>query len=527
MASLVGQKGADGADGKDGKSAYEIAVEHGFQGSESEWLESLKGTGSATGSDGKDGKSAYEIAVENGFVGSAAEWLESLKGPAGQNGKSAYQIAVDNGFEGTESEWLASLAGETGAYGKDGKSAYELAQDNGFQGSLADWLESLIGKDGKDGKDGQDGKDGKDGINGLSAYELAVQNGYEGSLTEWLASLIGKNGADGKSAYDLAVENGYVGTLQEWLATLVGAVGEDGKSAYDIAVEHGYKGTESEWLASLTGKEGKSAYDIAVEYGYTGTEEEWLASLAGKDGQNGNDGTSVSNAYVNSQKHLILVLSNGNEINAGYVGVTDTPSTDNYYTVVFKDYDGTVLKTEVVIKGGSATAPAVPTRDGYVFSKWDKSFDNVTGDITVTAQYERITSPTIVVGNVSAKAGDTIQVPVSIQNNPGILGMALKISFDDSVMTLTGAATGEAVSDVLTFTRPKNLINGCKFAWDGLEITPEQTKDGDVLILTFEIQSGAETGSYPISFTYSTNDVFNNDMEPVALDMVNGNVTIQ
>ena len=29
---------------------------------------------------GKDGKSAYEIAVENGFVGTEEEWLESLQG---------------------------------------------------------------------------------------------------------------------------------------------------------------------------------------------------------------------------------------------------------------------------------------------------------------------------------------------------------------------------------------------------------------------------------------------------------------
>lgn len=28
--------------GEDGKSAYEIAVEHGFEGTEEEWLESLK-----------------------------------------------------------------------------------------------------------------------------------------------------------------------------------------------------------------------------------------------------------------------------------------------------------------------------------------------------------------------------------------------------------------------------------------------------------------------------------------------------
>lgn len=37
-----GVPGAPGKDGKDGKSAYEIAVENGFQGTEEEWLVSLK-----------------------------------------------------------------------------------------------------------------------------------------------------------------------------------------------------------------------------------------------------------------------------------------------------------------------------------------------------------------------------------------------------------------------------------------------------------------------------------------------------
>ncbi|MBQ7337417.1 MAG: serine protease [Clostridia bacterium] len=39
-----------------GKSAYDIAVENGFEGSESEWLESLKGEDGADGKDGMDGK---------------------------------------------------------------------------------------------------------------------------------------------------------------------------------------------------------------------------------------------------------------------------------------------------------------------------------------------------------------------------------------------------------------------------------------------------------------------------------------
>ena len=35
---------------------------------------------------GNDGKLAFEIAVEHGFVGTEAEWLESLKGADGRNG---------------------------------------------------------------------------------------------------------------------------------------------------------------------------------------------------------------------------------------------------------------------------------------------------------------------------------------------------------------------------------------------------------------------------------------------------------
>lgn len=35
-----------------------------------------------------DGKSAYEIAVENGFEGTEAEWLASLKGDKGDQGKA-------------------------------------------------------------------------------------------------------------------------------------------------------------------------------------------------------------------------------------------------------------------------------------------------------------------------------------------------------------------------------------------------------------------------------------------------------
>ena len=61
----------------------------------------------------------------------------------------------------------------------------------------------------------------------------------------------------------------------------------------------------------------------------------------------------------------------------------------NTYTVTFVDWDGTVLKTQTVEHGSDATAPADPAREGYTFTGWDKTFNNVTSDLTVTAQYKQ------------------------------------------------------------------------------------------------------------------------------------------
>ena len=56
-------------------------------------------------------QSAYDIAVENGFQGSEADWLASIRG---DEGKSAYELYRDLfGYEGTEEQWLIDL--RTGA----------------------------------------------------------------------------------------------------------------------------------------------------------------------------------------------------------------------------------------------------------------------------------------------------------------------------------------------------------------------------------------------------------------------------
>ncbi len=350
--------------GQNGKSAYEIAKDNGYSGTELEWLASLVGE---KGQSGSNGKSAYEIAKDKGYIGTEQDWLASLIGPTGaqgangNNGKSAYELAKDNGFKGTEKEWLDSLkVGSKGDAGADGKSAYDLAKDDGFEGTLSQWLASLKGEKGETGNEGATGAKGEKGdtgatgaqgatgSDGKSAYEIAVKNGYKGSETEWLESLKGESteyGNDGKSAFELAQQEGFEGTLAQWLDSLVGengvdgTNGEDGKSAYDLAVANGYEGTVTQWLASLVGKDGedgtngKSAYDLAVDNGYKGTVQEWLASLVGANGKDGKSAyeIAVEHGYKGTEEQWLASL----------VGAKGEDGKSAYEIAVEKGYKGT------------------------------------------------------------------------------------------------------------------------------------------------------------------------------------------
>lgn len=133
---------------------------------------------------------------------------------------------------------------------------------------------------------------------------------------------------------------------------------------------------------------------------------------------------------------------------------------------------------------------------------------------------------TLVMGDVSAAAGEQVTVQVLVVHNPGILGMSGTLSYDDSVMTLESAVSGAAVSEVLDFTVSDTLNSGCRFLWDGLDIQEEQIKDGTVMELTFQISDTAQSGKYPITLTLDTDSVVNRDLAPLELDVDSGYLII-
>ena len=57
------------------------------------------------------------------------------------------------------------------------------------------------------------------------------------------------------------------------------------------------------------------------------------------------------------------------------------------YTVIFKDWDGTILSTNEVVYGEEVEAPNITPRPNYNFSGWDTDFSDVAQNLIITAQY--------------------------------------------------------------------------------------------------------------------------------------------
>ena len=96
----------------------------------------------------KNGKSAYEIAVDNGFVGTEQEWLASLKGDKGEDGtsgkngsdltaESLFQFAVSKGlYENTEEGFKQFL--------KDYGSNIITEDESSIQKSVAECINEVV-----------------------------------------------------------------------------------------------------------------------------------------------------------------------------------------------------------------------------------------------------------------------------------------------------------------------------------------------------------------------------------------------
>ena len=174
-------------------SAYGIAVKHGYEGTEEEWLEALKGPQGPVGPEGPHGPQGADGNVD--FESLTAAQVEMLRGPrgiqgevgpAGPKGEQGEQgIQGETGPVGPKGEQgEKGDKGETGATGPQGATGATGPKgdkgekgDTGAQGPQG--IQGDVGPTGPQGPKGDTGPQGPQGEKGETGSGFAVLDYYD------------------------------------------------------------------------------------------------------------------------------------------------------------------------------------------------------------------------------------------------------------------------------------------------------------------------------------------------------------
>lgn len=371
--SLVhdGEDGNDGLDGANGKSAYELAVAAGFEGTQPEWLASIKGEKGDVGPTGEAG--FLEMMGELGEVAELPNPLEQSPGAAYLINKELW-VVYDNA-------WInaGDISGPEGAAGVGLRIRGHLSSTADLPQSGADVGDTWIISPKMWVWDGVSWQHvGERGPTGASIYELAVADGFVGSEKDYVKYVKAKNN------YELAYESGFSGSLMQWLTQLKGEKGDTGSRGPDgskgntgdkgdqgepalpivlkgsveteqdlpltanesdayVVVHNLFVWLNGEWIdvgpiigpkggkgdkgeqgdqgeRGDQGPVGMNNYELAVLAGFLGTMEDWLNAMAGRDGMSAYE-LALADGFSGSKSDYLWSLHGP----AGLNGVRGAP----------------------------------------------------------------------------------------------------------------------------------------------------------------------------------------------------------
>ncbi|MBR3474643.1 MAG: InlB B-repeat-containing protein [Oscillospiraceae bacterium] len=183
----------------------------------------------------------------------------------------------------------------------------------------------------------------------------------------------------------------------------------------------------------------------------------------------------------------------------------------------------------------STTTAAVtlptPTREGFTFKGWATSASATSGttgsytptdNVTLYAVWEQNmpeTDSKLVVGSGRVRVGQEIQVPVRIEENPGVVSIEISVHYDETVLEWTAVTAGEYGG---TFLGEAGEI----LTWYADDPRENETKDGVFATLTFRVKDDAAAGTTQISVSYDEDNIYNADEENQPFQTVPGEIEI-
>jgi|GEM_PF-1129062 len=127
----------------------------------------------------------------------------------------------------------------------------------------------------------------------------------------------------------------------------------------------------------------------------------------------------------------------------------------------------------------------------------------------------------ITIDTISAVTGDTIIVPIRMENNPGIMAMTISITYNAQALAFEKYYLGNVVYDYYVVDHPtKNLLRfvNCE--------NKDRANNGTILSLQFKVKDNAEADFHKISIDYSAGDFCNWNLDKIMPEIVSGGVEV-
>lgn len=114
--------------------------------------------------------------------------------------------------------------------------------------------------------------------------------------------------------------------------------------------------------------------------------------------------------------------------------------------------------------------------------------------------------------SVTAEAGDTVTIPVMIENNEGFMGFAVFVTYDKSVFKPVSVTKGSMISGLFNDSISTSKTNTFKVVCSE---TSNVTANGVLFSLKFDVLDGA-SGKQEIRLSYSQQDTFDENWNNVS-----------
>lgn len=134
--------------------------------------------------------------------------------------------------------------------------------------------------------------------------------------------------------------------------------------------------------------------------------------------------------------------------------------------------------------------------------------------------------PAVTVSSGDASAGESIELTVSLSDNPGVAFMLLTLDYDSDVFTLTGVTDGGLLGS--SMHSPGYTADPYKLMWFNGTARENFKENGVIATLSFDVSADAESGEYSFSVSYDNqkSEIMDSDFKKVEFLCVDGSVNV-